>query len=217
MEFIDEARLHEPLVEICKYLLMNPRAYYRWKMNPRNVSHGGGGVKNKITPIEENRVVAIAKKHPEWHCRRIAYHLEKTAKVFIGKTKVAEIMKFHGLNHEFIKEKSKPIIQPEDMLLHEPWKKNLIWGMDWTWITVNGKFMFCLVLIDWYSRKILSWGLYKQITQIQVVTVVTEAVAIEQIDLLSDDHLKPYVVPDHGSANTAAYTKNNIEIRGLKL
>lgn len=217
LEFIDEARKQESLATVCKYLQLNPRAYYRWKQEPAKDHHGGGGGKNKITPLEEKRVVALAKKYPEWHCRRIAYHLEKTAKVFIGKTKVAEIMKNHGLNHPFVREKTKPVIPPEDMLLHEPWKKNLLWGMDWTWVTVNGKFMFCLVLIDWYSRKILSWGLYHQITQYQVVTVVTEAVATERIDLLPKGQLKPFVVADHGSANIAAYTKTNIEIQGLKL
>ncbi|MBK7962299.1 MAG: hypothetical protein IPK04_14635 [Bdellovibrionales bacterium] len=41
------------------------------------------------------------------------------------------------------------------------------------------------------ARKILSWGLYHQITQHQVVTVVTEAVALEQIDLLPAGSLKP--------------------------
>lgn len=217
VKFIDEARRKEPLATICEYLQLNPRAYYRWKQEPAKDHHGGGGGKNKITPLEEKRVVALAKKYPEWHCRRIAYHLEKTAKVFIGKTKVAEIMKDHGLNHPFIQDKPKPVIPPEDMLLHEPWKKNLLWGMDWTWVTVNGKFMFCLVLLDWYSRKILSWGLYHQITQHQVVTVVTEAVATERIDLLPKKRLKPFVVADHGSANIAAYTKTNIEIQGLKL
>lgn len=217
VEFIDKARKSESLSDICKYLQLNPRAYYRWKKGPTKENHGGGGGKNKITPIEEKRVVALASKRPDWHCRRIAYHLEKTAKAFIGKTKVAEIMKSHGLNHPFTQEKPNPVIPPADMLLHEPWQKNLLWGMDWTWITVNGKFMFCLVLLDWYSRKILSWGLYHQITQIQVVTVVTEAVAIEKIDLLPSGHLKPFVVADHGSANIAAYTKTNIEVQGLKL
>lgn len=217
MEFIDGARKSEPLAAICKYLQINSRAYYRWKQEPAKAHHGGGGGKNKIMPLEEKRVIALAKKYPEWHCRRIAYHLEKTGRVFIGKTKVAEIMKDHGLNHPFLREKPEPIMPPEDMLLHEPWHKNLLWGMDWTWLTVNGKFMFCLVLLDWYSRKILSWGLYHQITQYQVVTVVTEAVAIERIDLLPEGQLKPFVVADHGSANIAAYTKTNIEIQGLKL
>ena len=72
------------------------------------------------------------------------------------------------------------------MLLHEPWRSNLIWGMDWTWVTVNGKFMFLLVLLDWHSRKILSWGLYHKITQNEVVTVVTEAVAKERIWILTE-------------------------------
>ncbi len=217
LKFIDESRAHKSVKEICAALELHPRSYYRWTTGQMKPSHGGGGGKNKITPIEEARVVALAKKHPEWHCRRIAYHLEKKAKVFIGKTKVAEIMKDHGLSHPF--EKKAPTTQkvPDDMLLHEPWRKNYIWGMDWTWVNVDGKFMFLLVLLDWYSRKILSWGLYHTITQVEVVTVVTEAVVIENIDKLPGTALKPIVVADHGSANASKYTRANIEIQGLKL
>ena len=217
MTFIDGARASKSLADICAALQLHPRSYYRWRSGLLSNQHGGGGGKNKITPLEEKRVVALSKKNPDWHCRRIAYHLEQKSKVFIGKTRVAEIMKAHGLNHPFERNPSKFVKEPADMLLHEPWQKNLIWGMDWTWVTVNGKFMFLLVLIDWYSRKILSWGLYHQITQHQVVTVVTEAVAIERIDLLPKGALKPFVVADHGSANCAKYTKNNIEIQGLRL
>ena len=43
--------------------------------------------------------MALAKKNPDWCCQRIAYHLEKTAKVFIEKTKVAEIMKANKQCH----------------------------------------------------------------------------------------------------------------------
>lgn len=217
MAFIDDNKCNKSVAAICKALELHTRSYYRWKSGEMKSQHGGGGGQNKITPLEEKRVVALATKHPDWHCRRIAYHLEQKSKVFIGKTKVAEIMKTHGLNHPFERNISKFVPEPADMLLHEPWRKNYIWGMDWTWVTVNGKFMFLLVLMDWYSRKILSWGLYHQITQHQVVTVVTEAVAIERIDLLPAGALKPIVVADHGSANASKYTKNNIEIQGLKL
>jgi putative transposase len=215
--FIDEAKPRESIAAICRALEIHPRAYYRWKAGALSSSHGGGGGRNRIRPLEEKRVVALAKKNPDWHCRRIAYHLEKTAKVFIGKTKVAEIMKAHGLSHPFERKWPVPQREPDDMLLHEPWRKNYIWGMDWTWVNVNGKFMFLLVLLDWYSRKILSWGLYHQITQHEVVSVVTDAVVLEKIDLLPPGALRPIVVADHGSANTAKYTKANIEIQGLKL
>ena len=216
LEFIDQAREHNALEAICDHLQLHSRSYYRWKGGAMQPNHGGGGL-NKIRPLEEKRVVALAKKHPEWHCRRIAYYLEKTAKVFIGKTKVAEIMKAHGLNHPFERKVIKPAILPGNMLLHEPWRRNLLWGMDWTWVNVDGRFMFLLVLLDWYSRKILSWGLHWQITQLQVVALVTDAVAIEGLDLLPTDVMKPIVVADHGSANTAKYTKHNIEIQGLRL
>lgn len=180
-------------------------------------NHGGGGGKNKIRPKEERAVVRMAKKHPDWHVRRIAYTLEKKAIAFIGKTKVAEVMKAHGLNHPFERKLSRPVLPPADMLLFEPWRKNLTWGMDWTWVNVAGRFMFLLVLLDWYSRKILAWGLYQKITQYEVVSVVTDAAAVEEIDLLPAGALRPILVADHGSANCAKYTKSNIEIQGLKL
>ncbi|MGD9729223.1 MAG: transposase [Nitrospiraceae bacterium] len=216
LEFIEQARVSDSIETICGHLQMHPRSYHRWKCGMRS-NHGGGGGLNKIRPLEEKRVVALVKKHPDWHCRRIAYHLEKTAKVFIGKTKVAEIMKAHGLNHPFERKPYRQAIEPANMLLHEPWQKNLLWGMDWTWINVDGRFMFLLVLLDWYSRKILSWGLHWQITKLQVVTLVTEAVMIEGLDHLPDSAMKPIVVADHGSANAAEYTRHNIEIQGLRL
>jgi hypothetical protein len=49
-------------------------------------------------------------KNPEWHCRKIAYQLEKKATVFVGKTKVAEIMKKHGLNHLFEQNIRPPMV-----------------------------------------------------------------------------------------------------------
>jgi len=208
----------ESFEAVCRVLELNPRAVYRWKTGETSKqSHGGGGGKNKITPLEETRVVAFARKFPEFRCRRIAYELERQARVFIGKTKVAEILKEHGLNHEFERGHKKPDVIPGEMLLHEPWRKNLLWGMDWTYLKIGGQFWFLLVLLDWYSRKILAWGLFPQITQFEVVAVVTEAVATEEIDLLPEGAMKPRIVADHGSANTAAYTKANIKIQGLEL
>lgn len=126
-------------------------------------------------------------------------------------------MKKHGLNHLFEQNISPPMVLPADMLLHEPWRKNLLWGMDWTWVNVGDKFMYLLVLVDWYSRKILSWSLNRAITRFEVVALVTNASAQENIDQLAEDELRPIVVADHGAANTAEYTKNNIEVLGLDL
>lgn len=216
---IDEAtQAGESLEAVCSLLGLNRRAVYRWKSGvSAKANHGGGGGLNKVTPLEVQRVVSLAKKFPQWRCRRIAYELERTARVFIGKTKVAEILKEHGLNHPFERRPRKPPDIPADMLLHEPWRPNLLWGMDWTWVRVAERFFYLLIVVDWYSRKILAWGLFEKITQFEVVAVVTDAVSIEEIDLLPQEALRPIVVADHGSANTAAYTKANIKVQGLEL
>lgn len=215
--FVDENLARHTVEDLCRALEIHRRSYYRWRSAELKPKHGGGGGKNKIRPKEERAVVRLAKKHPEWHVRRIAYTLEKKAIAFIGKTKVAEIMKTHGLSHPFEPKVLRPALPPADLLLFEPWRKNLTWGMDWTWVNVAGRFMFLLVILDWYSRKILAWGLYQKITQYEVVSVVTDAVAIEEIDLLPAGAMRPILVADHGSANCAKYTRSNIEIQGLNL
>jgi transposase InsO family protein len=201
---------------VCAVLELNPRAVYRWKKGMGS-SHGGGGGKNKITPTEERRVVTLAKKFPNLHCRRLAYTLERKSIAFVGKTKVSEILLKHGLNHQFIRGEKKDLIPPAELLLHEPWTKNFLWGMDWTYVRVAGKFWFLLIIVDWYSRKIVSWGLFPQITRFEVVATLTNAVAAENIDKLPPGAMKPRIVADHGSANTASYTRENIEIQGLEL
>jgi putative transposase len=204
--------------EACRILELSPRAVYRWRAGKtKSARHGGGGGKNRITPLEEKRVVTLAKKFPALKCRRIAYTLERKGLAFVGKTKVAEILLKHGLNHEFVRGKKKDLVPPAELLLHEPWAPNLLWGMDWTYLKIAGKFWFLLVVVDWYSRKIVGWGLFPEITRFEVVATLTDAIAAEGIDKLPRGAMKPRIVADHGSANTAAYTRENIEIQGLEL
>jgi transposase InsO family protein len=214
----DARQAGESLAAICSVLEVNPRAVYRWSQTPldKPVRRGGGGI-NKITPKEEYRVVAHARTWQQRRCRRIAYDLERGKLINIGKTKVAEIMKAHGLNHLFVRGAKREKVVPAEMLLHEPWRKNLLWGMDWTWVQVGEKFEYLIVIIDWYSRMIVSWGLFPQVTSHEVVAVITDAVARQEIDLLPLGALKPRLVADHGSANTSQYTRNNIEVQGLDL
>ena len=219
MKLIDEATANgESIQNVCEVLEVNRRAVYRWRdavLSPPK-PHGGGGGLNKLQPKEERAVIKIAQNNPHWRCRRLAYELEQSGKAYVGKTKVAEIMLRNGLNHSF-QRKPTFVREPADTLAYEPRAKNLVWGMDWTWVNVEYRYMFLLVILDWYSRKILAHGLFKTITSFEVVSIVTDAVAKEEIDLLPEGSMKPMVVADHGSANVSRYTKSNIEIQGLSL
>jgi transposase InsO family protein len=39
---------------------------------------------------------------------------------------------------------------------------NHIWGTGITYVTLKGGFMYPTVVLDWYSRYVLSWSLYGQ-------------------------------------------------------
>ena len=197
-------------------LELNRRAVYRWiDGSTGRCFHGGGGGQNRIKPEEEQRVLSLVRAYPQMPVRRISYELERSGEVFIGKTVVAQIMKRNGLNNPFVKyPPAKPVAGE---LSFEPWRANLIWGMDWTYIRVAGKFFFLIVVIDWYSRKLVAWGLYPSVTRIEVVATVTDAVAKENLDSLPETSLKPIVVADHGSANNNSYTEKNLEFLGLDL
>lgn len=117
VELVKWAMTEVPALNVtvaCEILEINSRAYYCWIKEPL-LNPSGGGEKNKVTPLEEKRVVAMAKKNPEWHCRKIAYQLENKAATFVCKTKVAEIMKKHGLNHPFEQNIRPPMVLPADM------------------------------------------------------------------------------------------------------
>lgn len=205
-----------PLSRIVELLELNRRAVYRWINGATaKCSHGGGGGQNKVKPEEEQQILALVKQYPQMPVRRVSYELERGGQVFIGKTAVAELMKRKGLNNPF--KKYPPQKSIADELSYEPWQPNLIWGMDWTYIRVAGKFFFLIVVIDWYSRKIVAWGLYPQVTRFEVVATVTDAVSKEKLDSLADVAMKPIVVADHGSANNNSFTKKNLEILGLDL
>lgn len=47
--------------------------------------------------------------------------------------------------------------------------------------------------------------------------MVTDAVALEQIEKLPSFSLKPLLIADHGSPNVSRMTRENIEVQGLRL
>jgi transposase InsO family protein len=218
IEIIDDAlKQGEQLAKLCRALELNPRAYYRWKSGGISSKKSGGGGWNKIRPEEREKIIRIAKKNTDLGCRQLAFQLEKKRRVFIGKTKVAEVLKEEGLNRAQGSKRVDLRAAPGDMLKFEPWTKNLTWGLDWTYLRVNGQWMYLLVMIDWYSRFIVGWSLHWRITEFEIVALVTQGVIDQNIEQLPADRLRPMVVADHGSANTSKYTKQNITVQGLRL
>ena len=102
-------------------------------------------------------------KRPFFGSRRMARHLARQG-YCVGRKRVRRLMKKMGLEAVYPRPRiSKP--HPEhrvypyllrDMVIEKP---NQAWCADITYIPMRHGFMYLVAVMDWYSRRILSWRL----------------------------------------------------------
>lgn len=55
-------------------------------------------------------------------------------------------------------------------------RPNKVWSIDITYIGMKDSFLYLVVIIDWYSRFVLSWNLSKGLKKESVITAVKDAI-----------------------------------------
>jgi transposase len=101
---IKQANKTKNISETCRYFEISRTAYYKWL--ERYNKYGFEGLKDKIpskpkmpnqTPAEiENKILLIAKSHPEYGPQRIAHELGDEG-IKISNTGVYKVLKRNGL------------------------------------------------------------------------------------------------------------------------
>jgi putative transposase len=112
-----------------------------------------------------DRIDEIYTKWPFFGARKIVVMLAVAYRIFVGRRKVGTMMKKLGL--EAIRPKihlSTPNkehkIYPYRLRGMKIDRPNMVWSTDITYIRLNGgKFVYLVAVIDWYSRRVLSFGL----------------------------------------------------------
>jgi putative transposase len=102
-------------------------------------------------------------KTPSWGSRSMRNHLRRLGKT-INRKRVQRLMRTMGLEAIYPKPKtSRP--HPEHkvypyllrgLTINRP---NQVWSSDITYIPMNRGFMYLVAVMDWHSRKVLSWRL----------------------------------------------------------
>ena len=132
----------------------------------------------------------------------------------IGRKKVATLMKRMGLEALYRKPRTtrrhpKHIIYPYLLRKLPVTRSNQVWAMDITYIPMARGFVYLAAVLDWYSRRVLSWKLSTTMDMHFCVDAVEEAIAT---------HGKPEIMnTDQGSQFTSqAFTgllkENDIRI-----
>jgi len=146
-------------------------------------------------------------------CRRVRNDLRKRG-FRIGKDRVLKLMNEMGIKTIYPKKKTtvankehqKFSYKLKDMDIDKP---NKVWSGDITYIRTNKGYMYLAVIIDWYSRAVLSWKLSNTM-DIHLATNVLES-AIYQYgvpEVFNSDQGSQYTSSKH----TSILQENNIHI-----
>ncbi len=120
-------------------------------------------------PSEENlklmrRLDELYLKAPWMGARPLAAILTREYGVAVGRKRVSRLRRLMGL-HTIYRAPRTSIPQAGDerfpYLLRELdiTRPNQVWATDITYIPMRGGFLYLVAVVDWYSRKVLSWRL----------------------------------------------------------
>jgi putative transposase len=140
--------------------------------------------KRPITPIDLKLMELIDKQYlktPSWGSRSMRNHLRRLG-YKVNRKKVQRLMRLMGLEAIYPKPKtSRP--HPEhkvypyllrNLKIDRP---NQVWAADITYIPMSRGFMYLVAVMDWHSRKVLSWRVSNTLDTDFCVQTVEEAIS----------------------------------------
>ena len=120
-------------------------------------------------------------KTPSWGSRSMRNHLRRLG-YKVNRKKVQRLMRLMGLEAIYPKPKtSRPHPQhkvyPYLLRNLEIDAPNQVWAADITYIPMSRGFMYLVAVMDWYSRKLLSWRVSNTLDSDFCVQAVEEALS----------------------------------------
>lgn len=151
--------------------------------------------------------------HPYYGSRRMKIELKKLGRS-IGRKKVSSLMEKMGLIAQYPKpnlskpnkaHKKYPYLLKDLKIV----KINQVWSVDITYIPMNKGFLYLVAIIDWYSRKILSWRLSNTLDNRFCIEALKEA--------LKENGCPEFFNMDQGVQFTSEMFLEVLEKLGIKI
>jgi transposase InsO family protein len=163
-----------PKRQVLRDLGVPKSTYYRWLKQPRLDDRPGGCPTpwNRLSPPEEQAVLAAARRSPELSCRQLAAWITDNMGFSVSESTVYRILRREGL-----------VKSPEMQLkaAKEYHRKTTgphqIWATDASYFRVIGwGYYYMVTVMDDYSRFILAHKLQRDMTSDSFIEVVQDAV-----------------------------------------
>lgn len=167
---IDKSCENLSITEQCDIMGMNRTSYY-YKNLP---------LYNPYELLILNRMDEIFTEYPFYGYRRI-HNLLKNENILLGKDRVLKYMHVLGLETFYPKKRttfSNKMDKKYPYLLKnlEIFHPNQVWAIDITYIRLKSGFCYAVVIIDWFSRYILSYKLSNSLDTDFCIDALNEAI-----------------------------------------
>jgi putative transposase len=183
-------------------------SYYRWKKG-EGEKKGERQSTYELTGEERDLIDEVKAKHPQYRHRRIQGTLQQKG-IYLSASAIYGHLKELGQIEPY-ERRAAPWKTPH----YEVWQRNLMWGSDWTKLSVGAVRWYLLTVIDFFSRLIVAFDVVPTVHAGSVKAVYQAGLNNQGISLHTES--KPELRVDRGSPNTSGVTQEFFETLGAEL
>jgi transposase InsO family protein len=184
-------------------------SYYRWR---RGQSDSGNRKRpwNRITPEEDDRILAVARESPELSSRQLSAWITDNAGFAVSESTAYRILRREGL----VKRQETQLTAANEYHTKTT-RPHQMWATDASYFRVVGwGYYYLVTVMDDYSRFILSWKLQKDMSADSLIEVIQEAVdATGMTDVPVEDRTR--LLSDNGAGYVSRAFRNYLRLVGI--
>jgi len=185
-------------------------SYYRWRQGQTDLKNRKRPW-NRITPDEEDKILAAAMESPELSSRQLATWITDNAGFAVSESTVYRILRRDGL----VKRQEKQLSAAKEY--HTKTKRpHQLWATDASYFRVVGwGYYYLVTVMDDYTRFILAWKLQKDMSANSLIEVVQEAVdATGMTDVPVENRTR--LLSDNGAGYVSRSFRDYLHLVGIR-
>jgi putative transposase len=184
-------------------------SYYRWRQGQPD-SENRKRPWNRITPEEEDKVLAAARESPELSSRQLSAWITDNEGFAVSESMVYRILRREGL----VKRQETQLTAAKEYHTKTT-RPHQMWATDASYFRVVGwGYYYLVTVMDDYSRFILAWKLQKDMSANSLIDVVQKAVdATGMTDVPVEDRTK--LLSDNGAGYVSRAFRDYLHLVGI--